>query len=49
MILDWLAFATSWIQFGLGPSRFIINFGGPYYGLGTDYNEQTLSDARTTE
>lgn len=46
-IVDWLAFANSWIQFGVCTARSIVNFGGPYNGLGTDYTPQTLADART--
>lgn len=46
-IVDWLAFANSWIQYGVCTARSIVNFGGPYNGLGTNYTSQTLADART--
>ena len=46
-IMDWLAFANSWIQYGVCTARAILSFKGPYNGLGTEYTQQTLADAMT--
>jgi glutathione S-transferase len=46
-IVDWLAFANSWVQYGVCIARSILNFGGPYNGLGTEYTDQTLAEAMT--
>lgn len=34
-IASWLAFAASWIQYGLCTARAIVTFGAPFNGLGT--------------
>lgn len=44
-IVDWLAFANSWIQYGVFTARAILSFKGPYNGLGTDTYESTLKEA----
>lgn len=46
-IVDWLAFAASWVQFGVFTARAIVSFGGPYNGLGRESNETTLREATT--
>ena len=46
-IVDWLAFANSWLQYGVAMARSIVNFGGQYSGLGTEFTPQTLADAKT--
>ncbi|SPO02584.1 related to Protein GstA [Cephalotrichum gorgonifer] len=45
-IVDWLAFANSWVQYGVFTARAILSFGGPYNGLGTESTEQTLKEAK---
>ncbi|KAH9865659.1 hypothetical protein J1614_009245 [Plenodomus biglobosus] len=35
-IVNWLAFANSWIQFGVFTNRAILSYNGPYNGLGTN-------------
>lgn len=44
-IVDWLAFANSWIQYGVFTARAILSFKGPYNGLGTNTYESTLKEA----
>ncbi|GLK66416.1 glutathione S-transferase family protein [Hansschlegelia plantiphila] len=44
-IIDWLAFASSWVQYGVFTARAILSFKGPYNGLGTESNETTLREA----
>lgn len=44
-IVDWLAFASSWVQYGVFTARAIISFKGPYNGLGTTSNDTTLREA----
>lgn len=46
-ITEWLAFAASWVQYGVFTARAILSFGGPYNGLGTASTEQTLKEAQT--
>ena len=45
-IVDWLAFAASWIQYGVFTARAILSFKGPYNGLGLESTEQTLAEAK---
>ena len=45
-IVDWLAFAASWMQFGVFTARAILSFKGPYNGLGLESTEQTLKEAK---
>lgn len=40
LIVSWLAFASSWIQYGLCTARAIINFKGPHNGLGEGFGEE---------
>ncbi|KAF2800264.1 glutathione S-transferase protein-like protein [Melanomma pulvis-pyrius CBS 109.77] len=44
-IVDWLAFAASWVQYGVFTARAILSFKGPYNGLGTASTEQSLKEA----
>jgi glutathione S-transferase len=44
-IVDWLAFAASWVQYGVFTARAILSFKGPYNGLGTASTTQTLKEA----
>lgn len=44
-IVDWLAFANSWVQYGVFTARAILSFNGPYNGLGTNTYESTLKEA----
>ena len=44
-IINWLAFANSWVQYGVFTARAILSFGGPYNGLGTASTEQTPKEA----
>ncbi|PVH79830.1 glutathione S-transferase [Cadophora sp. DSE1049] len=34
-IIDWLAFANSWVQFGVFTARAVLCFGGQFNGLGS--------------
>lgn len=34
LIASWLAFAASWVQYGVFTARAVLSFGGPYNGLG---------------
>ena len=45
-IVDWLAFAASWVQYGVFTARAILSFKGPYNGLGLESTEQTLKEAK---
>lgn len=45
-IVDWLAFAASWVQFGVFTARAILSFKGPYNGLGLESTEQTFKEAK---
>jgi len=45
-IVEWLAFAASWAQFGVFTARAIIYFKGTFNGLGLETNENTLREAR---
>lgn len=44
-IVDWLAFAASWVQYGVFTARAILSFKGPYNGLGTTSDATTLAEA----
>jgi len=46
-ITDWLAFANSWVQYGVFTARAMLSFGGAYNGLGFTGCEQTYKDAVT--
>ena len=45
-IVDWLAFANSWVQYGVFTVRAIRSFKGPYNGLGTTSTKQTYDEAK---
>lgn len=45
-IVDWLAFAASWVQFGVFTARAILSFKGAYNGLGLESTEQTFKEAK---
>ncbi|CAG7923704.1 unnamed protein product [Penicillium olsonii] len=45
-ITEWLAFAASWVQYGVFTARAILSFGGPYNGIGTASTEQTLKESQ---
>ncbi|VVO59125.1 Disulfide-bond oxidoreductase YfcG [Pseudomonas fluorescens] len=47
LIVDWLAFAASWVQYGVFTARAIVSFKGSYNGLGTTTYENTLAEATT--
>lgn len=38
-IMEWLAFAASWIQYGVFTARALVSFGIPANGLPSDYKE----------
>lgn len=46
LITNWLAFAASWVQYGVFTARAIVSLGGAFNGLGTASTEQTLREAR---
>lgn len=46
LITNWLAFAASWVQYGVFTARAIVSLGGAFNGLGTTSTEQTLREAR---
>ena len=45
-IVDWLAFAASWVQYGVFTARAILSFKGPYNGLGLESTDETLKEAK---
>lgn len=45
-IVQWLAFAASWVQFGVFTARAIVAFGGTYNGVGLAKSADTLAEAR---
>jgi glutathione S-transferase len=45
-IVDWLAFADRWIQYGVTIVSSIVNFGGAFNGLGKEYTSESLADAK---
>lgn len=45
-IVDWLAFASSWVQYGVFTARAILSFNGPYNGLGTNSTSNSLEKAK---
>ncbi|MGR8919493.1 MAG: glutathione S-transferase family protein [Gammaproteobacteria bacterium] len=44
-IVEWLAFAASWVQYGVFTARAVVSFGIPANGLPPDY-EENLEGAR---
>lgn len=45
-IVDWLAFASSWVQYGVFTARAILSFKGPCNGLGTNSTASFLKEAK---
>ncbi|KAK0533335.1 Glutathione S-transferase, C-terminal domain [Tilletia horrida] len=45
-IVQWLAFAASWLQFGVFTARAILSYGGAYNGLGTAQDAHLLAEAK---
>ncbi|KAK0549882.1 Glutathione S-transferase, C-terminal domain [Tilletia horrida] len=45
-IVQWLAFAASWVQFGVFTARAILSYGGAYNGLGTAQDTHLLEEAK---
>ncbi|RAL11428.1 glutathione S-transferase [Aspergillus homomorphus CBS 101889] len=45
-ITEWLAFAASWVQYGVLTARAIFSFGGSYDALGTARAEHSLREAQ---
>ncbi|CAD6920940.1 unnamed protein product [Tilletia caries] len=45
-IIQWLAFAASWVQFGVFTARAILSYGGAYNGLGTASDAHLLEEAK---
>ncbi|KAK0517964.1 Glutathione S-transferase, C-terminal domain, partial [Tilletia horrida] len=45
-IVQWLAFAASWVQFGVFTARAILSYGGAYNGLGTAQDAHLLAEAK---
>ena len=43
-IVDWLAFANSWVQFGVFTARAVLSFGGQFNGLGSSVSPTTYED-----
>ena len=46
LITNWLAFAASWVQYGVFTARAIVSLGETFNGLGTTSTEQTLREAK---
>lgn len=45
-IVQWLAFAASWIQYGVFSARAVVAFGIPANGLPPDFPHDVLAEAR---
>ena len=46
LIAEWLAFASSWVQYGVFTARAVISFGIPANGLPPDFPHDVLAEAR---
>lgn len=46
-IVDWLAFAASWVQYGVFTARGILSFQGTYNAIGSKVREGALEEATT--
>ncbi len=44
-VMEWLAFAASWVQYGVFTARALVSFGIPANGLPADYPGESLSAA----
>lgn len=45
-ITEWLAFAASWVQYGVFTARAVVAFGIPANGLPVDFPHDVLAEAR---
>ncbi len=45
-IMEWLAFAASWVQYGVFTARALLSFGIPANGLPADYRGESLEAAQ---
>lgn len=45
-ITEWLAFAASWVQYGVFTARAVVSFGIPANGLPPDFPHDVLAEAR---
>ena len=45
-ITEWLAFAASWVQYGVFTARAVVAFGIPANGLPVDFPHDVLTEAR---
>ena len=45
-IAEWLAFASSWVQYGVFTARAVVSFGIPANGLPPDFPHDVLAEAR---
>jgi len=45
-IMEWLAFAASWVQYGVFTARALVAFGIPANGLPADYRGESLESAQ---
>ena len=45
-IMEWLAFAASWVQYGVFTARALVSFGIPANGLPADYRGESLEAAQ---
>ncbi|MGR8949161.1 MAG: glutathione S-transferase family protein [Gammaproteobacteria bacterium] len=46
LIAEWLAFASSWVQYGVFTARAVLSFGIPANGLPVDFPNDVLMEAR---
>jgi glutathione S-transferase len=45
-IAEWLAFAASWVQYGVFTGRAILTFKGAFNGLGMKSSQESLAEAK---
>jgi glutathione S-transferase len=48
-IIEWLAFANGWVQYGVFTARAILSYNGPYNGLGQNSKDKNLNKIRLEE
>jgi glutathione S-transferase len=48
-IIEWLAFANGWVQYGVFTARAILSYGGPYNGLGQNTDDEDLLEKRLAD
>lgn len=46
LIAEWLAFASSWVQYGVFTARAVVSFGIPANGLPVDFPNDVLVEAK---